>query len=648
MKLNTLKIILFTALFSVNTFSQKYELGEVTIDELKEKVHPKDSSAVAAVLFKKGETRFNLDSEGNWTTLTEIKYKIKIYKKEGLDFANKVVSYYVGGFRNETLNFRNEVTYNLVDGKIIKTKLKSDGEFKEDITEDFKSKKITMPQVKEGSIVEYSYTLKSPYITTLNDWYFQGNIPYNHVEYDVYLPTYFKYRTVITGYEKVNIENRSITTGSFPEQKYNYKIDNVPALKEEGSIINIDNYTTILKYELAAIEYPNQPIKNIAVSWDDVVKSIYESENFGGELKNKSYFEDDLKVILEGLKTNNEKIGTIFSFVKNRMTWNEKYGVYTNDGVKKAYKQKTGNVAEINLMLTAMLKYAGIEANPVLISTRQNGIAIFPNRTAFNYVVAGIEVQDDVLLLDATSKNAVIDLLPLRAVNWNGRIIRERGSSNVVDLLDVPISKDNITILGEIKDNGKIEGKLRRQLTDYNAFIQRDNYASLSEDSYIERMENAYKGLNIEEYKADNMKDLYKPVVELYSFSHDNSIEVIGDKMYVSPLLFFTLDENPFKLDVRKYPIDFTFPYKDAYNISIKIPEGYEVEFLPEPINLLMENNEAAFKYNISSSNSNIQLMVSFDINTFFISADNYPTLKGFYKLIVEKQKEKVILKKKI
>ncbi|NJM79975.1 MAG: hypothetical protein HC854_10760 [Flavobacterium sp.] len=318
-----------------------------------------------------------------------------------------------------------------------------------------------------------------------------------------------------------------------------------------------------------------------------------------------------------------------------------------NDGVKKAYKQKTGNVSEINLMLTAMLKYAGIEANPVLLSTRQNGIAMFPNRTAFNYVVAGIEVQDNVLLLDATSKNAIINLLPLRAVNWNGRIVRERGSSNVIDLLNVPTSKDNIIVLGEIKENGKVEGKLRRQLTDYNAFIQRDNYAALSEDSYIERMENTYKGLNIEEYKADNMKDLYKPVVETYSFSHDNSIEVIGDKMYVSPLLFFTEDENPYKLDNRKYPVDFNFPYKDTYSISIKIPDGYEVEFLPAPISLAMENNEAAFKYIISSANNNIQLSVSFDINTFYIPADGYQALKGFYKMLVEKEKEKVILKKK-
>ena len=108
------------------------------------------------------------------------------------------------------------------------------------------------------------------------------------------------------------------------------------------------------------------------------------------------------------------------------MNWNNYYGINCNDGVRTAYKNNKGNVAEINLMLTAMLRYAGVEANPVLLSTRRNGIAMFPNRTAYNYVVAGVEVKDNVILLDATSKNAVVGLMPLRAVNWTGRIIRER------------------------------------------------------------------------------------------------------------------------------------------------------------------------------------------------------------------------------
>lgn len=647
MKFNTLILILILGLFTSNLFSQKYELGKVTIEELKESRHPIDSSASAAILFKKGDTKFELNNEGEWTLVTEVKYKFKIYKKEGFDYANQQVYYYVGGTKEETLHFRDAVTYNLVDGKIQKTKLKSDGEFKEEVNKSTKVKKITMPQVKEGSIIEYSYTLRSPYITNFNDWYFQKEIPINYVEYNVYIPEYFKYRTIVTGYEKVNVENLGISTGSFAQEKYTYKIDNVPALKEEGFITNIDNYTSILKCELVSISYPREPIRNIAVGWDDVVKSIYDNESFGSELKSKSYFDDDLKIIINNLTTNEEKIAAIFKFVQNRMSWNEKYGVYADEGVRRAYKQKTGNVAEINLILVAMLKEAGIDASPILLSTRKNGIALFPNRSAFNYVVAGVEVLNDVILLDATNKNVAIDMLPLRAVNWSGRIMRERGSSSEIDLLNVPISKDNIIVLGEIDGEGNISGKLRRQLTDYNSFLHRENYGSVSQDSYIEKLENRYKGIEIEEYKVDNVKDLEKPIVELYSFKETNVVETIGDKMYISPLLFFTLEENPFKVDTRKYPIDFQFPIKDTYNISLKIPEGYEVEYMPTALNVSMENNYGAFKYIISHKGNSLQLVVNLDINAFYIPSDAYPALKNFFKMMVEKQAEKVILKKK-
>lgn len=648
MNLKKISRIVLTVFCVCGVYAQKYQLGKVTIEELKETKHPIDSSASAAVIFKTGETDFNLSNDGEWKIITEVNYKIKIYKKEGFEYATHSIPYFSGGSRNEIVNFKNAYTYNLVDGKIEKTKLKSDGEFKEEINENFKVRKITMPQVREGSIIEFTYTFTSPNITTIDDFYFQGDIPMNHVEYRIFIPEFFQYRTVLTGYEHVVSANERVSVSEFVKQKYNYKIDNVPSIKEENYINNIYNYTSILKHELASINYPNQPIKNLAITWDDVVKSIYDHEGFGNELESKSYFEDDLKSLLEGLTTDEQKIATIFNFVKNRMTWNESNGVITDKGVRRSYKEKTGNVADINLMLTAMLRYANIQANPILLSTRRNGIALFPNRTAYNYVIAGIEIKNDVLLLDATNKNATVDLIPLRAVNWSGRIIRQRGSSNEINLLNVPPSKDNVTILAEIKEDGKVEGKLRRILTDYNSFIHRENYANANEDSYLEKLENRYKGISIEEYKADNLKDLSKPVVEQYAFLHENDVEIIGNKIYIKPLLFFTMDENPFKLDQRKYPVDFPFPFKDAYNISIKIPEGYEVEYLPEGTSVAMENNYATFKYLVSVTNNNIQLVANLDVNTFFVPADDYALLKDFFRLIIEKETDRIILKKKI
>jgi hypothetical protein len=90
--------------------------------------------------------------------------------------------------------------------------------------------------------------------------------------------------------------------------------------------------------------------------------------------------------------------------------------------LKKAYKDKTGNVAEINLMLTAMLRYAGLNANPVLVSTRSNGIAMFPNRTAFNMCS---RLKTEVNSFEPSDIYSTPNVLPLQTLNWFGRLIRK-------------------------------------------------------------------------------------------------------------------------------------------------------------------------------------------------------------------------------
>ena len=627
-------------------FSQKYELGKVTVEELMQSAHPNDSSAPAAILFKKGDTKFTLNNSG-WNIVTEVSYKIKIYKKEGLSFADQQFAYYVGSSGRENLFFHYAYTYNLVNGKVEKTKLKNESEFKEEFSEDWNFKKLSFPQVKEGSIIEFSYRKTSPHIAVFDDFYFQREIPVDFVEFGIYMPEYFKYRTVINGYEKINVKDLPITTGDFPIKKYIYTGKDIPAIKDEDFTINKENYMSILKAELASIVYPNQPIKNVAIDWNDVVKNIYQSDNFGAQLDENSYFKNDLDEVLKNLSTSQEKIVGIFNLVKSKMTWNEKYGIYTKDGVKKAYKDGIGNIAEINLMLTSMLRYAGFDANPILISTRSNGVSLFPNRSAFNYVVAAVEVTDALIFLDATSIYNSINKLPLKALNWKGRIIRQHGSSAEVDLLNIPHSKDNVIVMATIDNDGVLEGKLRRQFTEYYAYLHRLNHASIKEDSYLERLEKSFNDMDIDEYKVENMDKINSPITESFMFKDDNSVEIIGDKMYVSPFFFYSQSNNPFNSETRTYPVDFNFPFKDSYNFSIKIPEGYEVEYLPSPIQVGMIKDYGIFKFNVSNNGNQIQVVSNFDINTFKVSAEDYLILKEFYKVMLGKHAEKIILKKK-
>lgn len=640
---------LITVLFiSTNALSQKFNFNKVTVKELAEKVHPIDSSASAAILFKTGKVSFELSSDGGFTLVQEVKTKIKIYKKEGYSFANVEIPYYTGG-QSVRLYFDDAATYNLADNKVERTKLKSDGEFQEKVNENYTLKKIALPNVKEGSIVEYKYTLKTPYFNFFPDWYFQYSIPVNNIQYEVLIPQYFSYQRFLKGFEQISATTEEVIlakNGRYNDSRIIYTGSNIKALKEEAYVNNIDNYTSMIQYELSSTNFPSNGIVNYSADWESVAKTIYESEYFGKEVAKTSYFESDLEELLKGKVGRDERIAAVFDFVKSRMNWNERMGYYTDLGVKKAYDEKIGNVADINLILISMLRKAQIKCNPVLVSTRSNGISLFPNRGAYNYVVAGVELDKEIILLDATTKNARPNLLPIRALNWMGRIIRENKTSAEVDLMPKLSSKENITILASMDENGKVSGKVRDQYFDYNSYLFRENNLSKSKDSYLESLEKRYPGLVVGEYVLANENELAKPIIETFEFSNDNVSERIGDKIYFNPMLHFTTTVNPFKQEKRDYPLDFAFPYQDKYSITINIPEGYEIESLPKPIAIGMEQNIANFIYNIASTGNQIQLAVTIEINYSTISSEHYTSLKTYYKQMIDKQNEKIVLKK--
>jgi transglutaminase-like putative cysteine protease len=641
----TIVIGLMFLSFSLN--AQNYKLGKVTVDELKEKVHPLDSTACAAILYKKANVYFKTDPEGYWTVVTQVEVKIKIYKKEAYSYANFEKSYYSGTF-SDKLFFSDVATYNLVNGKVEKTKMKNDGEFLEQKSKNFKSKKITLPNVKEGSIIEYKYETYSYSTSAFDDFYFQYEIPANYVEYAVRTPEYFVYNRTLTGYLKPFQQDITYndTSGNYNENGTIYSLGEIKAMHDEDYVNNIDNYRAKITYELSSKKSNIGVVENFATDWESVTKKIYDNEDFGKQLDKNNYFEEDLATITKGLITNEEKINTIFNFVKNRMSWNEYNGYNCDQGVKAAYNTKVGNVAEINLILIAMLRNAGVDASPIILSTRSNGIKIFPSRTAFNYVIAGVELENKIVLLDATDKNTVPNILPRRALNWIGRIIRNTGSSAQIELEPKIVSKEAITIVAEITNEGKVSGKVKHLYFDYNAFSYRDRYIGLTNESNVERMEKKYNGIEISELNIQNATDPTKPILEDFSFANDNLTEIIGDKIYFSPMLFFVMDENPFKQEIREYPVDFIYPNQDKYIINIKIPDGFAIETMPKSGFFVMENKEASFKYSSSSTGQNIQILIVFDINQSIISSDNYQSLKNFFKEVINKETEKIVLKK--
>lgn len=670
-----IKFFLLTVLISTVLSAQDYKFGKVSEQELNEKYYRLDSTANAAYLYKYRKSYFYYDRDEGFQLNTIIHERIKIYNKAGFKYATKNIKLYKGtrSDNQEKISSIKAYTYNIdKSGKITNDKLNKNNIYKFDESKYWKGVKFTMPNLKPGTIIEYKYEVTSPYWSNVEEFVFQHDIPVKKLDAVFEIPEYYNFKTNMKGYLMIQpkkkyrrdkltyryevplSENEAFDpktqyrTGEveYANTIYSYNIENISALKNEPYVNNMNNYRSGVKYELSYTQLPNSTIKYYSTTWEDVVKTIYNSANFGAELNKSGYFEADIDALIAQVSDPVQKASLIFNHVKSNMKWNRYYSKYSRNGLRKAYKEHKGNVADINLMLTAMLRYAGLEANPVLVSTRKNGIPLFPTREGYNYVICGVELPNQVMLLDATSKNSTPNVLPFRALNWQGRMIRKSGSSFLIDLYPKQISKNTINLFAKIDESGTLKGQMRATKTGHKARSYRNKFNNVDEEAFIENLENEYVGMDISEFDVKNSKSLGKAVMENCKFTIENQADTINDKLYFSPLFCFGMDENPFKLEQREFPVDFGYPTEDIYRFSITIPEGYTVESLPQAKILELPDNLGSFTYRIKALGKTIQLVIDSKINTPIVSPKYYDALKAYFSALVEVENEQIVLTK--
>lgn len=669
-------IVLGIVLLCMTTgIAQEYKFGKVSKEELLEKTYDQDSSANAAVLYENKRVRFEYNEGQGFEVITEVFKRIKLYNKEGYENATEKIYLYKNNNDKEKVTGLKGLTFSLVNGKIIETKLKKDGIFEEEFSENRDLVKFTMPSLQEGSVIEYKYKIISPFNYYIDRIYLQRDIPIKKISVKVESPEYFNFKKRTVGYLPINLKESSsngkinfvskyrsgggtLTTGPIKTSYSNNIVDyivnvnsvdnsNVPAFKKEPFDGNSDNYVSSLVYELQFTKFPNSTIKNFSTTWEAVAKKIYSSSRFGDELKKVNYFKEDVNQLISGVSDPKKKTMLIYSFVKKKMVWNKRKSVYVKDGVKKAYKEGTGNAAEINLMLMAMLDYAQIDTNPILVSTSDRLISLFPTLNGFNYVIARVKFPDgSIAYLDGTDKHGLPNILPKRVIQGTARIIAKNGTSQYLDLRPEKVSGNQYSVQYSVDSEGAVNGKLNMRHKDYLAHNFRVNYAEKDIETNVKRLQERYEIVEVKEYTQKGVKEYGKGVNERFSFSLDDQVETIEGEMFFAPLLFLRDKENIFKSDERKYPVDFAFGFSNSYMVNIKIPEGHEVVEFPKSEKIKMPEGIGEFSFISSAGEGTIQLRVIETINTPIILAEQYPILKEFYNKIVDKENEQIVLKK--
>ncbi|NDK55170.1 transglutaminase domain-containing protein [Pontibacter fetidus] len=630
---------------ATSAFAQVAKYGKVNEAELKMTRFAQDTSAEAIVLSDYGYTRFSFNHEVQ--VITERHIRIKILKKSGYDWATIDVPFYVKGGDRERVSSIKGVTYNLENGQVQKSKLESGAVFEEQHSENWFSKKFTMPNVKEGSVIDVAYTITSDFVYNLREWEFQTTIPTLWSEYHAEIPSYYDYKFLMQGYHPLYSNDKNIAASAKPElvnNAYVWIMKDVPALKEEKYITTIKDYQSRIEFELQQIVYPGQAARQMSGNWDDVTSDLMMSERFGAQLNRSGFFKSEVAYTMNQHKTPLQLAQALYDQVKSRMNWNGKYTYLATTTTRKAYETRTGNVADINLLLTAMLQEAGLEASPVLVSTRENGRPPkqSPLVNKFNYVVCHVEIDGVSYLLDATEPLMPFGMLPVRALNGEGYLIKKK-EHRWVALKPVVYSKFITTDLA-LKANGDMDGQATESAGGYYAFSVRKSLSDNGEEKFSESLK---RGANYKVGKPmiENKDKLTEALKIKYSISasgngQDNHI------IYLSPLVGHAKTDNPFKVSERVYPVDFGTPVDETIITNYTIPTGYVIDEAPKNVTVSLPNNGGKFTYLVQQEGNTLQVLSRININKPVFYAQEYAYLKEFYNQIIAKHAEQIVLKK--
>ncbi len=644
----------------------KIKFGKISPEDFNPKVYALDSNANAVVLSDIGKTEIVGNYKG-WFSLEFTKHKrVHILNKNGYDVANVQIGIYTNGTSEEELQNLKAVTYNLENGKVVETKLEKSNIFKDVISKNLVIKKFTFPNIKEGSIIEFEYKLVSDFLFNLQPWDFQGEYPCLWSEYNVSMPEFFYYVKLSHGYIPffketkedrmgtyvvADVRNTGASRSQFNASVTDFKwvMKDVPALKEENFTSTLKNHLSGIEFQLA--EY-RQPLtyRNIMGTWQQACDELMKDEDFGLTLsKDNGWLADVVADITKNSKNNFEKAKNIFEYIRDNFTCTNHNSKYLRSPLKTILKNKNGNEAEINLLLTSMLKKIGLLANPVMLSTRNHGYvySMYPLMDRFNYIICELTLDNNFYYLDASIPRMGFGKLSYNIYNGHARVINEFATPISFDTDSLLESKTTSLLIINGEKPGTLIGNAKHDLGYFESFDIRNKTKENGKESVISDIKKGYSSddISLNNFEIDSLKQYENPVRIRYDINLKINDE---DVLYFNPMFGEATKENPFKSAERFYPVEMPFTTDETYMLSLDVPTGYVIDELPKQTKVkLNTEGDGVFEYRVSQSDGTIYIKSRVKLKRTIFLPEEYESLREFFNYIIKKQSEQIVFKKK-
>lgn len=620
---------LFLAIISSAQINPKTKWGDVSQAEIDFKTVSFEPEAGAVILFEEGKTMIGGVIE------TKIYKRIKILNERGIEAANQELVFYSENKKEAIQNIKAQ-TLNIENGQIKSYPVDKNSIFDVNINEAYSSKKFTFPNVKVGSILEFEYDFYDNDVYLIDIWRFQHEIPTLFSQYSLTNDTYREYTLLMVGEKTVKYSKNNnpkeiskwslLNLPSYTSIPYLYN----PADMAEGIVLQLKGYYTDSKTAFNEIVF-----KEAISSWGALVKEL--KNNYNG-FTNASLGKEIATTIANG-KNEVETLKNVHDYFSQNYRWNNFYAVFPRKTNREVQNGKTGNAADLNLLLNSILNGKGFKAELVAISTRDHGKLIinYPYLGQFNSIVNMVSLKDgSTVFMDAANLNTGLGFMPLYDYNHYGLILDGNGESfaNVAQ----QVSEFNSNQIYSFKENKFLMSRSDK----FNGFFLEQSKIELPKGQAEYSAVGNALDLLMNEIKKDTKSEGDTQMERrLYESNPIGSGFITINNPLKDVVSYFKLPE-----ETRERPLEFNFPFYYKTDVVIPVPDGYSAQ-IPTDFGARVEISSGELKYFQSAElkDDKVILHVEFLLTKAAFSY-KYKEIKAFFEKANQAVNKSILLKK--
>lgn len=588
-----------------------------------------------------GESAIYLKNEG----ATEIRYyhnggvfiatttklvRIKVLKSAGLELGDFKIPLYVGGSsvkKEERIRDIKAATYNLNEesGQIEVSLLDKKQIRRTEVRKNVEEVSFALPNVQVNAIIQVSYVIESPFITRLDDWYFQKDYPVKESKYSFTVIGPYRYVYALQGIKQLN---NAKTNGnqelsplgrlrSFNEEWWS--AEDIPAYKNEPFASTREDNIAKLSIQLEST--PNQTFLK---SWQDVSKDLLESKRF------KQFYigNKDFSSFVSQGDNSYLNAKNAYQEFKRRFQWDGNLGVYPNVTFRELVKTKRGNTSSMGLALYQVLKQSGFDVGVVLLSPRSNG------KINYNYpfvdrliaTAVRLTIDDRTYLLDPVN-DVPFGYLHGSFLNGKGLVLGQE-----VEWQDLTLGlkdyKTSEVVLNVLED--RVQAELELTMKDYGVVSMKNPERLFKSDWEV----------------SDVIIQDNEITEQRISAKINKQIE---DDLIPIPLSFdqIVFTKNPFNDNERLYPVEMLCSKQYSYKLEVNLSGEYVFDAIPESKIVKTADGQLSAILNVNQIGKKLNLTFLFWTKTNTFDKAYYTYLKSAYQLMAELSEGAVFVRRK-